>query len=155
MRTKILVLGLVFILTLSIYGIDKKAENLKTFLLLSISGKYKIPDVLITDGRAKGGERVAIITLIDSTKKGKVGKVGGIFGAISIYHKNKLDNFDSVAVIVGDIYKNTRGVIVCQMKDIQNFRLKKITAVSFVKKWTVTMRASGYLDKEAKLYGWE
>ena len=155
MRTKILTLGLVFILTLSIYALDQKAENLKTFLALSTSGKYKIPSVQIANGRAKGGERVAIITLIDSTKKGEIGKVGGIFGAISIYHKNKLDNFDSVAVVIGDVYKKTRGIIVCQMKDIQDFRLNKITAINFIKKWIVTMRASNYLDKEAKLYGWQ
>ena len=155
MRTKILTLGLVFILTLSIYGVDQKAEILKNFLILSSSGKYEISDVKIADGRAKGGQRIAIITLIDSTKDGDVGKVGGIFGGVLVYHQNKLDNFDSVGVVIGDIYKNMRAVIACDMKDIQDFDSKKITAVEFLKKWMVTMRTSGYLDKEAKLYGWE
>jgi len=145
-------LVIVFILLMVSLGYSQTDEKLKVYLIMS---KYDVIKVQIADGRSKSGEKAAIITLKDTSPKGDIGKVGGVLIACGIYHSGKFDNFDSVAIAVGGTDSKVRCVITCKMKHITAYNSKRISINQFMEKWTVAMRAKGYADKQARMFGWD
>lgn len=81
--------------------------------------------------------------------------MGGVLIACGFYHSGKLDNFDSVAIVVGGISGKVRCVITCEMKHITAYNSKRISINQFMKKWGVSMQVRGYADKEARMFGWD
>jgi hypothetical protein len=99
-----------------------------------------VVSVEIADGRANGGERIAIITYRSTaiTDADLGGEWGSIFGAV--YNAVSLDSIDidAVSIIIGNQSGNAIGIVATSMNDLEAVMNNRITFEEFYRRLSIT-----------------
>ncbi|MBU4273851.1 MAG: hypothetical protein KJ907_07085 [Actinobacteria bacterium] len=115
-------------------------EEIGQLIETAASGNVNIGSARIADGRAKGGERLAIITFVPEGPVGSEGyyqDLGLIWGYV-IGAQNEMNaDIDSVAVIVGDAAGNAVQTITLGVSDILAWYNGQISDEDFFSRWQV------------------
>lgn len=121
--------------------VDTTAEDERDIInMIRGATDIDVVSVEIADGRANGGERVAIITYRSTaiTDADLGGEWGSIFGAV--YNAVILDSIDidAVSIVIGNQNGNAIGIVATSMDDLEAVMNNRITFEEFYRRLSIT-----------------
>ncbi len=148
----------VFICILFLAGVLQAESDPEIITLATATLKYigiDVIDVKIADGRAKGGERVMIITYKytledEGARLSELVKILEMGQALNNAMSAKID---AVAAIAGDRYGKAAAIITINAGDAAWF-IRTKDSLGYLKKWNVDLFQSNFLPNTALNMGW-
>ncbi|MEE9419425.1 MAG: hypothetical protein V3W43_08100 [Desulfatiglandaceae bacterium] len=137
-------------------GLQAESDS-KIITLAKATLKYMgidVIDVKIADGRAKGGERVIIITYM-YTLEDEGARLSELVKILEMGQTlNKMNaKIDVVRAIAGDRYGKASAIITINASDATWF-IRTKDATGYLKRWNVYLLQSNFLPNTALNMGW-
>jgi len=139
-------------------GVLQAESDYEIITLSTATLKYMgidLIDVKIADGRAKGGERVMIITY-KYTLEDEGARLSELVKILEMGHtlNNKMSaKIDAVAAVAGDRYGKASAIITINAGDAAWF-IRTKDAMGYLKRWNVNLLQSNFLPNTALNMGW-